>query len=410
MDAQAVIWTEGKTDWQHLRRAFQALRIARSIVFHEYETDLGDDQLLKQCQALARVARPCPTIFIFDRDNDQIVAKVEDSAHGHKAWGNNVYSFAIPVPVHRPGELAVCIEQYYTDDELRTPDAAGRRLFLSTEFNPSSGRHKLDPNMSVGNKARLPSEKSALTRIIDCDVYNGDNDNVALPKADFARNVSDQVGQFAAFRFEPFLGILKIIDKILEDSTRGNDLPFGDAESFLRSLDGFETPHQLAALIDRALGICRLSTLVFIAATLRHYEQRIIDESTSDRKKVVPIKQALRDNFGSPSLLTLQKLARYCYHLIDERAPSVLTTMRAAMAQTPSLGPLGDMLDELERLLPSVKPQARILNKRDLKKPVLSTYYQSWQSTKAGSSRLHRLYRLVERFAGALIRGVGAPR
>jgi hypothetical protein len=34
-------------------------------VFHESEEDFGDDQLLKQCVALARIAQPCPTIFVF---------------------------------------------------------------------------------------------------------------------------------------------------------------------------------------------------------------------------------------------------------------------------------------------------------------------------------------------------------
>jgi hypothetical protein len=61
MDAQAVIWTEGKTDWQHLMRAFRG---GTQIAFHEAETDFGDDQLLNQCTALARIKQPLFTILI----------------------------------------------------------------------------------------------------------------------------------------------------------------------------------------------------------------------------------------------------------------------------------------------------------------------------------------------------------
>ena len=79
MNAEAIIWTEGKTDWQHLKHAFQALDIGSKLAFEESCGDLGDDQLLKQCAALARVAQSLPNIFIFDRDNDEMIRKVEDS-------------------------------------------------------------------------------------------------------------------------------------------------------------------------------------------------------------------------------------------------------------------------------------------------------------------------------------------
>ena len=107
MDAQAIVWTEGKTDWQHLKRAFQALKVGPRAAFHEFESDFGDDQLLKQCTALARVLQPRPSIFIFDRDKDDIVGKVEDPVRGYKTWGNNVYSFALAVPPHRKGQSAI---------------------------------------------------------------------------------------------------------------------------------------------------------------------------------------------------------------------------------------------------------------------------------------------------------------
>ena len=372
MDAEALIWTEGKTDWQHLKRAFQALGVGPRLVFEEFDSHYGDDPLLKQCAALARVAQPRPTIFIFDRDKDDIVGKVEDPTRGYRDWGNNVYSFAIPVPAHRNTQSAICIEFYYTDDELRTPDKSGRRLFLSTEFNALSGRHLSEPRLSIGNKGRLPPPgKGSTVRILDSEVYDERSQNVALSKADFARNVLEGVGTFATFRFDAFHAILAIVDKITEQAREKNDLPFGNLEAFLKGLDGLDKPHQFAAIVDAAIRACKLSAMTFAAATLRHYEQRIVDPIGTEAKKVRPIKQVLAESFGQPSLAALHKLARYSYHLIDDRAPSVLCTLRAVMADNPLLGPLGDLLEHLERVIRPARHHVRILNKRQLKKPVL---------------------------------------
>ena len=370
MELQALVWTEGKTDWQHLKRAFDALKMGPRIGFHENEADFGDDQLLKHCQVLSQVTQPLPTIFVFDRDNDQLVNKIEDSSHGYKAWGNNVYSFAIPVPAHRTGEPRVCLELYYTDEQLRTPDEAGRRIFLSTEFNATSGRVIADPKLSIGNKGRLPSGKTGPVRVVDSEVYNDENHNVALSKADFARCVVEGRNAFAHFTFDAFKPILDTIDRIVTLACGGNDLPFGDFDSFLKSLEGMDASHELSALLDAAIRVSKLATMILVAATLRHYERLITDPLSDDVRKVRPIKEILAASFGAPALSTLQKLARHSYHLIDDRAPSALLTLRSIMAVSPTLGPIGDMLEQLERLLPT-RSHARTLNQRGMKKPLL---------------------------------------
>ncbi len=372
MGAEAVIWTEGKTDWQHLKRAFQALGVGTRLAFEEFDNDFGDDQLLKQCAGLARVAQPLPTIFIFDRDKDEIVRKVEDANLSYKVWGNNVYSFAIPIPTHRNDQSVICIESYYTDDELRTPDEEGRRLFLSTEFNPTSGRHRADSKLSIGNKGKLPSEgKGGRVRIVDSEVYDERSRNIALSKADFAKNVVAGKGAFGIFHFEAFQVIIAIIDSIIDQAHEKIDLPFGDIETFFKSLEQFETPQQFQEIVKAAIRACKLTAMTFIAATLRHYEQRIIDQSSADAKKVRPIRQVLAQSFGDPALVTLQRLARHCYHLVDEHAPSAVCTLRALMAENPTLGPVGDLLDDLEKVFPPPGDRGRIVKKSQLRKPVL---------------------------------------
>jgi hypothetical protein len=370
MDVEAIIWTEGKTDWQHLKRAFQLLGVGGRIAFAESGSVSGDDQLLKQCRALALAAQPRPNIFVFDRDKAEIVHNVEDPDRGYKAWGNNVFSLAIPIPTHRRDQPAVCIEFYYTDDELRTLDSAGRRLFRTTEFNPSSGRHVSDSRLSVGNKGKLSSgEHSVRERLLDSEVYDEQSRNVALSKADFARNVTEGVGPFGAFSFEAFGKIFTTVEAIIERNRRIIDLPFGGIESFLKQLEQLNAQQQFKGIVKAAISACKLTAMTFVAATLRHYEQRISDDSGREAKKVQPIKQVLASSFAHPSLSTLQKLARLCYHLVDEHAPGPVYSLRAMLAAFPTLGPVGDLLDDLEQLSPP--PRARIANKNQIKKPII---------------------------------------
>ena len=366
---EAIIWTEGKTDWKHLKRAFLELGARAQVAFHESETDFGDDQLLKQCVALACVAQQHPTVFIFDRDNDEIIRKVEGAGRTFKAWGNNVYSFALPIPSHR-NDQTTCIEFYYKDDELRTVDEFGRRLFLSTEFHPPSGRHISDPRLSVGNRGKLPrGEKNSRPRIIDSEVFDDKMQNVALSKADFANNILTGRGDFGGFSFESFKSILDVINEIIKEAQERINLPFGELESYLSAIRDAEPSQQFAAIVKGIIRICKLSTITFSAATLRFYEQRITGESGSDARKVKPIKHLLAGSFGQPALVTLQKLARHCYHLVDEKSPSEIHSLRAVMAANPVLGPVGDVLDDLEKLFGA--PRVRIVNKSQLRKPIL---------------------------------------
>ena len=139
-NADAIIWTEGKTDWQHLKRAAKELQLRKSLTFEEHHTDFGDDQLLKQCQALARVLQPLPTIFVFDRDKSEIVSKVDDPPNGYKAWGNNVFSLAIPTPTHRAESAGVCVELF-----IRTRNSPPKtNLGDGSSCRPSSTRRAVD--------------------------------------------------------------------------------------------------------------------------------------------------------------------------------------------------------------------------------------------------------------------------
>jgi RNA-directed DNA polymerase len=370
MEPQATIWTEGKTDWRHLKRAFSVLRPGAQITFKELESDFGHDKLLKQCEAFALETQPRPTIFVFDRDNDDIVKKVTGSENIYKSWGNNVFSFAIPVPSHRNGDTIVCIESYYFDEQLQTPDENGRRLFFTSEFNADSGRHSSDGRLSIGNKGKLSTDRRATgIRIVDSEVFNEQSQNVALSKAAFAAQVAGAEREFTAFHFESFRPILSVVESIILDTIRKTDVAFVGLREFLNEIEGLENEAQFVEIVRAAIRVSKLNVMLFIAATLRHYEKRIVDAKSSEARRVRPIKQILAQSFGHPSLTTLQRLARHCYHLIDGDAPVEVHTLRAMLAANPLLGAVGDLLDDLERIFGA--PKVRIVNKSQSKRPLL---------------------------------------
>jgi RNA-directed DNA polymerase len=220
-----IIWTEGKTDIKHLKSALRYLQANKrfSSLNIEYGGNsavsgniYGDQALLSRCRVLSGSHNDNVIIAIFDRDNQNIIRDVHDETIGYKIWGNNVYSFAIPVPRHRGDLKEVCIEHYYHDGELKQLDANGRRLYLYDEFDPRSLRFKDDKRLSITQKHNNPK------KIIDSDVYDEQERNVALSKDSFATYVYEQQSNFSEFSFESFAQIFEIIEKIIQlDSLDG---------------------------------------------------------------------------------------------------------------------------------------------------------------------------------------------
>ena len=80
-DTTSLIVTEGKTDWKHLKAAFQRLGgqgLYRDIdiEFLENENPRGDEALLTMCANYSETKHGRLVIFVFDRDNPGIVKKV----------------------------------------------------------------------------------------------------------------------------------------------------------------------------------------------------------------------------------------------------------------------------------------------------------------------------------------------
>jgi predicted ATPase len=211
-----LIITEGKTDWKHLKRAFtkisETVEIDDDFEFLEYEDEMemGSSQLVELCRSLSKIKNHSKIIAIFDGIINQIS---RNNGETFKYWGNKVYSFSIPVVPHRM-QTNICIEHYYTDEEIKTEDRDSRRLFIGNEFSKKFGIHiENDKMCALKNKCGEGS-----IQIIDDGVcYIGREEmNIALSKNNFAQNILIEDGSFRNVNFNNFLPIFSIIQEVIQ--------------------------------------------------------------------------------------------------------------------------------------------------------------------------------------------------
>jgi len=156
---KTLVITEGATDWKHMKAAYQQLCVDPTysewlskleFEFLEYEPENSTEDVpiklkmsASQLQTLCKQHRLVPQsrkiIFIADRDVPDVTKELDQNGAPFKNWGNNVFSFCLPIPPHRSETPKICIEHYYTDSEIRTPvdlgDGVLRRIFLGNEFD-----------------------------------------------------------------------------------------------------------------------------------------------------------------------------------------------------------------------------------------------------------------------------------
>jgi RNA-directed DNA polymerase len=217
-----VVKTEGKTDWMHLKAALRSLKNAglyKDLNIHFFDTLLaehyGNGTLKNFCEnARYGDRRKTRTVCIFDRDEEKYLGKMSGKHHEFNYWGNNTYSFPIPCPSHRnDNDDAVSTEMYYSDQEIKTSDKNGRRLFLSTEFDNTTKTHKEYNNIkcelkNISNKKAIIGEKIILYK------EDSSKDSIALSKFKFARNILIRKEGFDSFDFSQFIEIFEIINRI----------------------------------------------------------------------------------------------------------------------------------------------------------------------------------------------------
>lgn len=370
--AVAEIWTEGKTDWRILKRALQVLDIDLPITFHESDKDMGGTKLRNSLQTFSDRKHDKPLIFIFDRDEQNIVTQVSGIDTPYRDWGNNVFSFAIPVPSHRQGHENISIEKYFTDDEIQRKDSHGRQLFLTSSFHEDSGKHQHDPTIHCARPTYLKGcTAPERAKIIDAEVFDARNCNIALSKTDFAENVTQAIPPFDNLNFQEFNRIFAIVQQIIQCAVPEHNIYHPDLSELPIETKILEPAEQFPFVFRRICDILSLALQIFSITTIRVYEEAIINEPVAYRKRVTPIKKIVTEAFRKPGLGILTQLAQKCYYLTDDEAPIELRVMKDCLGQTLVLGYLGQMWDDLETLFTTDTKGPRIVNKPNIQRDFL---------------------------------------
>lgn len=240
--ANPLVITEGPTDWKHMKAAFANLsklpekaEAYKELTFDflEYEPkqsskdgvpkiQMGNTELTAMCKHFASIPQPRKLIFIADAD-DPATNKELGSKTGYKKWGNNVYSFTIPIPPHRMETPNICIEHYYSDDDIKNPvkiNDIERRIFMGNEFDITG--ISLDKTLFCYDRSNCGPDK---IRIIDgasekrvIYIQDDSKTNIALPKMEFAEKVLGKAPEYANIDFSSFALIFDIIKQICEDT------------------------------------------------------------------------------------------------------------------------------------------------------------------------------------------------
>ena len=242
--SKPIIITEGATDWKHMLAAYNKLsKIDKykelfndlDFEFFEYEAknsnkttgnkiDMGNTALLKICENYSKIPNIRKMIFIADCDDDTINGKMSLQGVKYKTWGNNVFSFILPVPDFRKDTPKICIEHLYSDDEIKTEykkeeGDIPRRLYLGNEFNVHGYMTKEDKccekRKLCGSDKISIIDGSSEERVINPKDVN--SPNFALSKMDFAECVLEKKSGFEDFDFSNFVPIFEIIKEIIEN-------------------------------------------------------------------------------------------------------------------------------------------------------------------------------------------------
>ena len=239
---RTVIITEGATDWKHIKAAYNKLKDipeyrdvfenlefdileyepANSTVEAKYKFEMGWSALISMCSSYAKMSNSRKLIFIADRDVPNANKELTEDGKNYKKWGNNVYSFILPLPESRKDTPGICIEHLYTDAEIKTEyieNGIPRRLFMGNEFDERGisfalDRYCIKKDLCGPNKISI-IEGSTKERVTG--LQENTDINYGLSKMKFAENILNEVEEFSKFDFTEFIPIFKTIREICDD-------------------------------------------------------------------------------------------------------------------------------------------------------------------------------------------------
>lgn len=211
-----LIITEGKTDWMHLKNALEFYNnkneyLNLNLEFLEFKEEFGDSKLENLLIQLSKITNKHKIIGIFDSDD-----KVGRKYLFKKNFGNNVFGICIPENPKYPNGIS--IEFLYNDEDLIKQDSNGRRLYLSNEFLHKSRRLISDSSIVTTNNKVECYYKNKIIKVIDDEVYDLNDNNIALSKNDFATNILNKIAPFDVMNLSSFKLLFDQIESIINDN------------------------------------------------------------------------------------------------------------------------------------------------------------------------------------------------
>lgn len=220
-EGMPIVFCEGKTDGIHLEAALNYFKQQGefenlNLYFFPWRADLdiNNDLLMQMCRTRPKAKQDDRIeIYLFDRDVSKYIQEASDDGKQYKDWGANVYSAVLPIPPHRTFD-EICIEHFYSDADIMRKDEHGYRLYMSREFDPSSGNHLTEAGVYfAGSRGQL---LKPYPKIFESNIRRLGNDkNIALPKNSFARNISNKKGDFKNVSFDNFKCIFELLIEII---------------------------------------------------------------------------------------------------------------------------------------------------------------------------------------------------
>lgn len=240
-----LVITEGSTDWKHMKAAYNKLSNLPEyselfsdfeFEFLEYEPkndskstniklEMSNSQLVSLCENMAKIMQNRKMVFIADRDHSDTNKKLGGKdGNEFKKWGNNVYSFILPIPDFRSSTPEICIEHLYPDDVIKTEIEIGnpnvkRRLYMGNEFDGRGYAASLGvicEKKSICGPGKINIiEGSTGERVT---LLENANINVALSKMTFANLILEGKKPFDEVDFKSFVSIFAILKKIYSDN------------------------------------------------------------------------------------------------------------------------------------------------------------------------------------------------
>jgi RNA-directed DNA polymerase len=157
--------------------------------------------------------------MLFLRDNPKVLkALLEQGENGvaYQFGGNNVFSFALPIPKDRDGYENISIEMYYPDSVISQKTEEGKRLFFDNEL--------VMKKLISGNEIEVNPIEPKIEKELTKKVYSKDAENIkdasgnqiGLSKTAFAELILVEQKPFENIDFRSFQAIADVIEFIIK--------------------------------------------------------------------------------------------------------------------------------------------------------------------------------------------------